>query len=55
MEEINTLWDNLIEGGYFTEEELQLVTNINGYNIETLNDCIYCRYGFQDWEQMNEY
>ena len=48
MEKVNNLWDKLIGNGFFTEEELQLVTNINGYNEETLNDCIYARYGYHN-------
>ena len=54
MDEVNRLYEDLIEGGYFTEDELQLVTDINGYSIETLNDCIYCRYGYRSYEQMTE-
>jgi hypothetical protein len=46
------LYDKLIDNGYFTSDELDLVTNINGYSIETLSDCIYCRYGYHSWEQM---
>jgi len=54
MDDVNRLYSNLIDGGYFTEDELQLVTSINGYSIETLNDCIYCRYGYRDYDQMVE-
>lgn len=43
---VNELWDNLLEQELFTEAELQLITNINGYNVETLNDAIYARYGY---------
>jgi hypothetical protein len=52
--EINDVWGLLIDGGYFTDDELQLITNINGYTIETLNDCIYARYGFRSYEQMTD-
>lgn len=38
----------------FTPEELKLVTNINGYNIQTLNDMLFVRYGYRDLEQMME-
>ena len=54
MEDVNKLWDKLIEQELFTEEELRLVTDINGYSVETLNDCIYARYGYRDLEQMKE-
>lgn len=49
------LWDCLVNSGMFTNEELRLLTNINGYNMDTLNDAIYSRYGFRDYEQMIEY
>ena len=52
--EINDVWGLLIDGGYFTDDELQLITNINGYTIEALNDCIYARYGFRSYEQMTD-
>lgn len=31
----------------FTEPELQLITDIYGYNIETLDLAVYSRYGYQ--------
>lgn len=46
------LYDLLVDEGYFTEDELQLITNINGYNVDTLNDCIYARYGQHSYEQL---
>lgn len=52
MTEVNKLWAELVDGGYFTQEELELVTCINGYNVEALNDCIYARYGYRSYEQM---
>ena len=44
----------LIDNEYFTEEELNLVTSINGWCVASLNDCIYVRYGYHDLEQMLE-
>lgn len=52
---VNQLWDLLLEQELFTEEELQLLTNINGYSVETLNDAIFARYGYRDYDQMMEY
>lgn len=52
MEDVTRVYDILIELGLFTEDELALITSINGYNIETLNDCIYSRYGYRSIEQM---
>ena len=47
-------WDFILEYGIANEEELKLVTNINGYNLETLNDIIYVRSGYEDMEQYIE-
>lgn len=51
---IDELWGILIDDELFTLEELQLISDINGYNMETLNDAIYSRYGYRDYEQMKE-
>lgn len=52
--EIIEIYNNLIDNGYFTEKELELITNINGFNLETLNDAIYTRYGYRDYEQLTQ-
>ena len=49
---VNELWAELVERDLFTNKELQLLTNINGFSVETLNDAIYSRYGYRDYEQM---
>ena len=46
------LWDYLIEQGVATEEELQLVTCINGFSVETLNDVIYARTAYRNYYQL---
>jgi len=46
------VWDYLESNGLFNTNELDLVTNINGYSVETLNDMIYARYGYRDLEQL---
>lgn len=48
------LYETLLDEELFTDEELRLLTNINGLSIETLNDAIYARYGYRDYEQMKE-
>ena len=48
------LWDAIVEHGIATEEELELVTAINGYNEDTLNDVIYVRTGYRNIEQLLE-
>lgn len=42
------LYDALIDAGYFAEGELQLVCNVAGDTIETLDNCVYARYGYRD-------
>lgn len=51
---VEELWYVLVDGDYFTEAELELLTDINGYSIETLNDAIQARYGYSDYEQFAE-
>ena len=45
------LWDWIVAEGIATEEELQLVTDINGFSEDTLNDIIYARTGYNDKNQ----
>jgi len=54
MNKLNELWDLIIEHQIATEEELKLVTNINGFNEESLNDVIYAKTGYRDIEQIIE-
>ena len=50
--DISTIWDTIIEYGIATEEELSLVTAIDGYNEDTLNNVIYVRTGCRSIEQL---
>ena len=50
--DVDYLYQALIDDEYFTFDELNLVTDINGYNIKTLNDCIYSRYGYEDFGEL---
>ena len=43
-----TAYEALIEAGVATEDELALVTNINGYSLETLEAVLYARTGYRD-------
>ena len=49
-----TIWDAIIEYGIATEKELELVTAIDGYNEDALNNVIYVRTGYNDIEQLLE-
>ena len=50
----NLLYDFILENGIATESEIDLVTNINGYNEDALNAIIYSRTGYHDAEQCYE-
>lgn len=45
------LWDFIIDNNIATESELQLVTYINGWTEETMNDVIYAKIGLRNYEQ----
>lgn len=49
---IERVWDLLSQYGIATSKELQLVTTINGYNIDTLEDVLYARTGLRSIEQL---
>lgn len=49
---IAKIWDYLVESEIATEEELDLITCINGYSVETLNDVIYARTGYRSLDQL---
>ena len=49
---IEQVWDLLLQYDIATEDELKLVTRINGYNMDTLDDIIYVRTGLRDIEQL---
>ena len=52
MSEVSELYYELIARDLFTEDELNLVTSINGWSVETLNDCLYARYAYHNIEEM---
>ena len=52
--DIQSTWEYLVDQGIATEQELILVTYINGYNMESLNDIIYVRTAYHDVEQLQE-
>lgn len=47
-------WQYLIDSGIATEQELQLVTYIIGYSVETLDKVLYARTGYRSVEQQME-
>jgi hypothetical protein len=48
---LDKIWDFIIDNSIATESELQLVTNINGYNKESLNAIIYAKTGYRSIKQ----
>lgn len=51
---VNTVeeaWDYLIESGLASEDTLQVVTNINGYSLDTLESVLYAVAGYHSFEQ----
>ena len=54
MERENEIYNFIVEYEIATEQEVNLVTDICGYNEEALNDIIYARSGYHDMEQYCE-
>lgn len=48
MENLEFMWSDIVECGIATDEELQLVTCINGYNEDALNDVVFVRTGYRE-------
>lgn len=54
MNEMTEMWDFLMNEVGVSEETLNVVTDINGYNMETLNDVLYSVTGYHSREQYEE-
>lgn len=52
--EINMMWDEMVEIGIATDEELGLAVALCGMNMQTLEKVLYIRTGYRSLEQMNE-
>jgi hypothetical protein len=52
--EISQNWDYLLENGIATQAELELVTCINGYSIDTLLAVLDARTGYKSFDQIDE-
>lgn len=39
---------------FFTKAELELITCMNGYKMETLNNAVFCRYGYRTVDDLIE-
>ena len=54
QDELNTMYDTMLELELCTFEEIELVTSINGYNEQALNDIVFVRTGYNSLEQYTE-
>ena len=52
--DLDIMWDRLKEEIGVSEETLQVVTSINGYNEETLLDILYAVTGYRNFEQVDD-
>ena len=50
---IEAMWQTLLDMGV-SEETLQTVTDINGYNEQSMKDILYSRFGYNDFDQLND-
>lgn len=50
--ELDTIWDLYLTLNICSEETLQVVTNINGYNLDTMKDILYATTGLRSIEQV---
>lgn len=54
-EEIKKMESYLIETGIATEDEVILVTYINGWNVKTLEDILDVRTGYKHFDQLDDF
>ena len=52
MNETNLIYDFIIENELTSEDALNLLTRVSGYNVEILNNAIYCLTAYHDIEQL---
>lgn len=50
--EMHELWDYIIDCRIATEDEVALVTSINGTNLEAFESILFSRTGYRDLEQI---
>jgi hypothetical protein len=51
MYTVDQAYNILVDGGIATDNEIGLVTYINGYSVETMEDILYARTGYRDFDQ----
>lgn len=53
-QQIEKLWDLIVNYELTSEQSLQLVTRLNGYTLETMEDVLYALTGYHSYEQFME-
>ena len=53
MDNLDAMWDALLEIGA-EEQTLRVVTDINGYNEDTMYDILYALTGYRNFEQIED-
>lgn len=49
---VQQMWERLEELGV-SEQTLQIVTDINGYNEKSMLDILYAHTGYRDFDQLD--
>ena len=52
--QIEIIWDLLVNFELATEATLQLITRLNGYNLETMENVLYALTGYHSYDQFME-
>ena len=50
--ELSEMWNKLMELGV-SEQTLSIITDINGYNEQTMRDVLYTQTGYTDFDQLD--
>ena len=54
MKDLEKQWKLIVALNIATQQELELITQINGYKVETLNQVIWARCGYHNLEEYIE-
>lgn len=50
--ELDNTWQYMVDADIATDDTLRVITSINGYSIDTLNDVLYAVTGYRDINQL---
>lgn len=54
MKKIDKIYNDLVDRLFFTDEELTLITKMDGYTMDTLDRACYARFGWHSAEDVIE-